>query len=668
MASQLLSVWHHAVGLKGMVGKVTTQGDRVMRSDKARRDFHLDGTGITIGVISDSFNAQGGARGDVVSGDLPGRENPNGYRQAVRVLKDVRSPSATDEGRAMLQIIHDIAPGTRLLFHEGGDNETTFAQAIQALADAGADIIVDDLGYSNAPLFQDGIAARAVTEVANRGVFYFSAAGNDGARGYESAFRPDQSFSFRGNAYQAHDFDASEGIDLFQEIQLPANSVIDLVLNWDQPAGQTATDLEVFLLDQPQFPGKEAQVLRTAEYFSDRVNDPARQLAYHTRSRETAYLLVARKSEGNGSPPAQIKWISVANNEDAEVKYEYVNDGFNKSVGSTVYGHPNAREAIAIGAAPYQQTPMFGVNPIQPRNSSSRGQSVILFDAQGNRLTTPEIRLKPELIAPDGIRTTMSVFSPFLGTSAAAPHAAAIAALMLQRAGGRRSLNRTQLLAALQETALPALYADGSNSLAGFIQADAAVLRSFQAERLGTKASELILGTAIAENFVALAGDDMVQGAGGADALFGGTGRDRLHGEDGNDYLLGQDGGDWLIGGAGQDALHGGSGRDRIWGSRGNDWLEGNGGNDWLRGGLGTNVVKGGNGKDVFVLERVGKAIITDFEVERDRLELGDRLKFGQLTMTQRQRDTIITVGKDVLAQLNGIDADTLTNRLFISA
>ena len=79
---------------------------------------------------------------------------------------------------------------------------------------------------------------------------------------------------------------------------------------------------------------------------------------------------------------------------------------------------------------------------------SSAGPTLILFNTAGNRLTIPRIRLKPEIVDPDGTNTTF--FCPrspsipsscdvdgtglpnFFGTSAAAPHAAAVAALMLE--------------------------------------------------------------------------------------------------------------------------------------------------------------------------------------------------------------------------------------------
>ena len=89
------------------VGLATSQGDQAMRADLARATFGITGSGVTVGVLSDSFNCKGGAAVDVATNDL----------SPVTVLQeDPGCSSGTDEGRAMLQIVHDVAPGAGLLF------------------------------------------------------------------------------------------------------------------------------------------------------------------------------------------------------------------------------------------------------------------------------------------------------------------------------------------------------------------------------------------------------------------------------------------------------------------------------------------------------------------------------------------------------------------------
>ena len=120
-------------------GLANSQGDQAMRSDVVRVELGINGQGITVGTLSDSFNCFGGATGDVVAGDLP----PN-----INVLDDSFCQSATDEGRALMQLITDVAPGADQAFHSAVGGQAAFVQGILDLANAGCDVIVDDIIYS----------------------------------------------------------------------------------------------------------------------------------------------------------------------------------------------------------------------------------------------------------------------------------------------------------------------------------------------------------------------------------------------------------------------------------------------------------------------------------------------------------------------------------------
>lgn len=134
------------------VGLTTSQGDIAMGTGAARGIFTVDGSGVTVGVLSDSFDCLGGAADDVlVTGDLPG---------GINLLQDeVGCVSGTDEGRAMMQLIRDVATGASQSFHTAFGGTAVFANGIRALAAAGADVIADDVIYLAEPMFQDGIIA-----------------------------------------------------------------------------------------------------------------------------------------------------------------------------------------------------------------------------------------------------------------------------------------------------------------------------------------------------------------------------------------------------------------------------------------------------------------------------------------------------------------------------
>ena len=149
-------------------GLVTSQGDAAMLADSARTSFGVDGTGVTVGTLSDSYDCLNGAAADVASGDLPG---------SVVVLQEFTGCSgATDEGRAMMQIVRDVAPGAAQAFHSAFNGQADFATGIIELANAGADVINDDVYYFAEPMFQDGPIAQAIDTVKGMGVAYFSSA------------------------------------------------------------------------------------------------------------------------------------------------------------------------------------------------------------------------------------------------------------------------------------------------------------------------------------------------------------------------------------------------------------------------------------------------------------------------------------------------------------
>jgi hypothetical protein len=109
----------------------------------------------------------------------------------VVVLKDFGTfpnTAATDEGRGMAQLIHDMVPKARLGFATANDGEVQFAQYIRSLAGVqsspfaqpgfAAQIIVDDVQYFDEGMFADTLVAQAVDDVTALGVSYFSSAGN----------------------------------------------------------------------------------------------------------------------------------------------------------------------------------------------------------------------------------------------------------------------------------------------------------------------------------------------------------------------------------------------------------------------------------------------------------------------------------------------------------
>ncbi len=396
-----------------------------MSSDIVRRGYNLDGTGVTVGVISDSYNSIPGnyAGIDVSNGDLPGAGNPNGYTTPVQILQEYPFGQGVDEGRAMLQIVHDIAPNAHLAFTTGFVSAGNFAQGIEQLFTAGCNVIVDDVTYMTEPFFQDGRVATAVDDVVSNGATYFSAAGNFGNKSYEGTFAditPPPGLA--GLTGTVHDFG---GGNPFQTLNLtPGNYTI--VLQWvdniysvgTSNAG-TQTDLDIYLTDN----------LGATLFGFNRNNigtDPIEVLPFTVTANTTANIVIAKASG-------------------LDVHFKYIvfrgNLTFANYAGSsTLVGQANSDGAIAVGAVLYSNTPPYNT-PVP---------TIASFSSVGGTAVNGVTRNKPELTAPNGVNTTVNfgsynidgdAFPNFFGTSASAPHAAASAALIIQ--GQQKFLGQT---------------------------------------------------------------------------------------------------------------------------------------------------------------------------------------------------------------------------------
>jgi hypothetical protein len=410
-------------------GLVTSQGDHAMLADTARTTYAVDGSGITVGVLSDSFDYTklgGGMAADIKNGDLPA---------ATTVLSDYSVSGATDEGRAMAQIVHDVAPGAAILFETAFNGMASFASNIVALANAGAKVIVDDVSYFYETAYQDGIIAQAVDQAAALGSVYFSSAGNNGHNGFEAAFVN----SGKTNIYGETLATLSTGSSNYMlPLTVAAGATVYLSLQWSQPAASVSggsgsrSDLDLFLVNS-----SNTILLQSAA--NNIGGDPIELIGFQntSASAQTYYVEVAYDpSTSLVAPPTDFKLIAMDNGAGAAFGASSlnINDG-------TIFGHAAAAGTIAVGAAYYGRTPAYGTNPATLESYSSNGSTLITYDTSGNPLAAPATRNGPAIVAPDGADTTFFVagsdpdkdgYPNFYGTSAAAPHAAAVAALMLQ--------------------------------------------------------------------------------------------------------------------------------------------------------------------------------------------------------------------------------------------
>jgi probable HAF family extracellular repeat protein len=461
-------------GMMTHAGLVTSESDASMHADTARSIFGVDGTGIKVGVLSDSFATVASPittmGQDIANGDLPAD---------TTILQDFSNAAMdqTDEGRAMVQIIHDSAPGASIAFATANFGQANFANNIIALANAGAKVIVDDVQYFAEPMFQDGVIAQAVNQVVANGAIYFSSAGNEGHAGYEAPFINGGTGILGGLTETFHDFGTTVSGVPSTLLQINQTRDTTYSLQWANAAASASpgvgaiTDLDFAGYSDPAGTN-EIFHFTNNELGGDPINDLTLNGA------QTFYLRVGLTS---GPAPAALKIVA----QDRRVTYgantTNINDG-------TVYGHNSATGAIAVAAADYRRTPAFAVSPPAVESFSSGGPTNIWVNAAGQILSSPQVRLTPAIAAPDGVNTSFfgddttgadgdaDSFPNFFGTSAAAPAAAAIAALLLQQ---RPGLSMPYLRSLLMNFAIDMDGATGGpfdfNTGAGLIQADKAL-------------------------------------------------------------------------------------------------------------------------------------------------------------------------------------------------
>jgi len=364
-------------------GSVMTQGDAILGADQVRA-LGFEGTGVKVGVISDDVDHMSAAQ---ATGDLPAN---------VTVLQ--KTPDDGDEGTAMLEIVHDLAPGAQLYYYSGWNSSLDMRDGILALADAGCKIIVDDIGYFDQPFFEDGYLAQAADEATRRGVVFCSAAGNYAKEHYECSFTP---------ANGTSTLHAWDGVaDSTLRLDIAPGATLAVWMQWDSPFGAAADDYDLYLYDDAGL----SQLLASGDDEQSGTQGPVEELSYQNTSSlfsKTVYLAVKRYA-------GSARWLELFIR-NAEWQEWHVASG-------SVFGHSAARGAIAVGAI----------------NAGDQGNDNIAdYSSQGpSRIRYPysEDRLKPDVCGIDGVSVTGAggFSSPFFGTSAAAPHVAAVAALIRQ--------------------------------------------------------------------------------------------------------------------------------------------------------------------------------------------------------------------------------------------
>lgn len=476
----------------------------------------LTGNGIRIGILSDSF----ARTADVVdTDDSDGTQtttngtaiDPNGNSSPVtlentlpqqsddlpdriELRRDDATGSLVDEGAAMAELAHDIAPDASIAFHSAFVSFGEFAAGFDDLCDdAGVDVVVDDVVYVSELMYQRDVISREAEDCVATGVAAFSSAGNNGDSAFRHAYVDVNENDTNENGASAvfgndfHDWDPNAGGDDLLRIRLENGDGFSAVLQWNQPALSTPEntnngpriDLDVYLLDGS---GRIIERSTTDQRANDDSSgaDPVEFVRYRNTSggARNVYLGIdhwAGRRDGIPQDDGTRLEFRLVFFETGNPSYEYTPRD------STMFGHTVADGVISVGAVPWWEAPAF--DPVG--NGPTAAIDPEPFTALGGRLEhhfRPDgtffrrtLVPQPWLAASDGNNTTFfgqtgqtpaidgedDAFPNFFGTSAAAPNAAAVAALLLQNDG---ALLPSELVAGLMTSAVDVT---GRNATAG---------------------------------------------------------------------------------------------------------------------------------------------------------------------------------------------------------
>jgi hypothetical protein len=386
----------------------------------------ITGAGVKVGVLSDGVDSLAALQ---ALGDLPAD---------VTVISG--QAGSGDEGTAILEIVHDLAPGAQLFYATADGGFAQMATNIQSLAAAGCNIIVDDANYLAEAVFQDDVIAQAINTVTASGVLYFASAHNMG--NLDSAASGTWEGDFNGTgatipllntAYgmtvPVHAFDATHNYDA-----ITTNTGL-VTLKWSDPVGASCNDYDLFTMNS---------ALTSVYDYSIGVQACSDDPIEGAYSDDGDVVVVVRYSGASRALRVDT-W------------------GGKLAIGTSgsTCGHNAAASAVTVAATPAQST-IFTAGNQAPEYYSSDGPRRMFYRPDGSAITSGNFLFgtsggttlsKVDLTAADCGESDVSGFNPFCGTSAAAPTAAAIAALVMS---AKPSLTPSQVLTAMKSTALPA--------------------------------------------------------------------------------------------------------------------------------------------------------------------------------------------------------------------
>jgi len=383
----------------------------------------INGAGVNVGVISNGAPS-------IAASDLPAvTVNNTGCAAAT---------AGCDEGTAMLEIVHDMAPGAGLFFDAGaGGGVAGHVGAQNWLAAAGrANVITEDIAFDGEPAFQRGLAASNGDTIAANGVAMHSSAGNlgnqhtarvaaagtgqgpDGGIGPCAGGEPDNAVAIAGGG--------DNTFDVTVPTTVPATTG-SLTLQWSEPraifptAGQGGfTDLDLYVLNA----AGTTCVAQSNGGQGQGVGDTLEQIGSLAAGNYKVVVDVENAPAGVAVPTLDLRLRNTTAT-DTATRAGSLNPDSNYIGAATSAAALNAQAAGAL-------EPFSAGGPVRLLTTTQCPGGAAGPCGAGVAGTLNQTAGAPNWAAADNVNVTgVGGFgSPFAGTSAATPHAAGCDALL----------------------------------------------------------------------------------------------------------------------------------------------------------------------------------------------------------------------------------------------
>jgi hypothetical protein len=391
------------------------EGDVVHHADRTRAHYDVQGEHVKVCVISTNLKYRDVAK------ELPSTID-------VQISGVIKNNDTDGEGTAMLEIIHRLAPKADLGFASTADDAAGFVTAFNTLVAAHCKVIVDDVDYRTESPFQGGAIDKAIDAAVAKNVVVVSSASNLGNQKHmpqvwEGDFLDSsQTITLSGTTYAIHTFTSDKSVvaNPLSAVRIANPNATQAcgyaTLYWNDPLGGSTNDYAlVSFLSNGTAVGSSGRA-QSGAGFDPRTTVgvfPGGKISILKKSGSESRFLHLQVDAGCGS-------------------IEYNTPG-------ATFGHSASESVISVGATSVLSTTTSINNNTIVEAESADGPRRIFFSTDGTALTTPggisgKTLNKPDVTGAASVSTDLPApYVRFKGTSAAAPHIAAIAALLLSR-------------------------------------------------------------------------------------------------------------------------------------------------------------------------------------------------------------------------------------------